>query len=105
MDTILKLRKGEDQGDLSNRIRVHGDTFNPRAKKIAELCSWEINVFEPVLTCPLSVAEINVFKEKPMVVPHRPVHGQSMERAVKEVTRACESVFGEEARDGFIRAG
>ena len=33
------------------------------------------------------------------------VHGQSMERSVKEVTRACESVFGEEARDGFIRAG
>ena len=32
---------------------------------------------------PLSVGEINVFKEKPMVVPHRPVHGQSMERAVK----------------------
>ena len=105
VDTILKLRKGEDQGDLSNRIRVHGDTFNPSAKKLAELCSWESNVFEPVLTCPLSVAEINVFKEKPMVVPHRPVHGQSMERAVKEVTRACESVFGEEARDGFIRAG
>ena len=43
--------------------------------------------------------------DKPMVVPHRPVHGQSMERAVKEVTRDCESVFCEEARDGFIRAG
>ena len=24
---------------------------------------------------------------------------------VKQVTRACESVFAEEARDGFIRAG
>ena len=28
-----------------------------------------------------------------------------MERAVKEVTKACESVYGEQARDGFIRAG
>ena len=28
-----------------------------------------------------------------------------MERAVKEVTRACENVYGEAARDGFIRAG
>ena len=42
---------------------------------------------------------------RPMVVPYRPVHGQSMERAVKQVTRACESVFGAENRDGFIRAG
>ena len=40
-----------------------------------------------------------------MVVPYRPVHGQSMERAVKEVTRACAAVFSEQARDGFIRAG
>ena len=40
-----------------------------------------------------------------MSVPYRPVHGQCMERAVKQVTRACESVFGAEARDGFIRAG
>jgi hypothetical protein len=102
---IIKLRKGDDRGDLSNRVRVHRDSFNPNAKKLAELCSWDTNVFEPVLTCPLTVAEIKEFMDKPMVVPHRPVHGQSMERAVKEVTRACESVFGEEARDGFIRAG
>ena len=102
---IIKLRKGEDRGDLSNRVRAHKDSFNPNAKKLAELCSWDTNVFEPVLTCPLTVAEIKEFMDKPMVVPHRPVHGQSMERAVKEVTRACESVFGLEARDGFIRAG
>ena len=40
-----------------------------------------------------------------MVIPYIPAHGQSMERAVKEVNRACTSLYGEVARDGFIRAG
>ena len=57
------------------------------------------------MTCPLSLEEIKEFRITPMVVPYRPVHGQSMERVVKEVTRACETVYGEDARDGFIRAG
>lgn len=105
VEIIIKLREGSDTGDLSIRSRVHGEAFNPEAKKLTELCSWETNVFEPVLTCPLTLKDIKGFIEKPMVVPYRPVHGQSMERAVKEVTRACESVFGEQARDGFIRAG
>ena len=105
VEMIIKLREGSDTGDLSIRSRVHGETFNPEAKKLTELCSWKTNVFEPVLTCPLTLKDIMGFVEKPMVVPYRPVHGQSMERAVKEVTRACESVYGEQARDGFIRAG
>ena len=63
--------------------------FNNSAEKLVELCSWDSNVYEPVLTCSMTVAEIKEFKERPMVVPYRPVHGQSIERAVKEVTRAC----------------
>ena len=102
---ILKLRGGREKGDLSNRSRVHSETFNPNAKTVSELCSWDSNVHEPVYTCELSLSEIKEFLEAPMVMPYRPVHGQSMERAVKEVTRACEAVYGEAARDGFIRAG
>ena len=102
---IIKIRNGKDQGDLSNRPRVHAETFNPEAKKLTELCSWESNVYEPVFTCSLTQDQIKEFEMRPMVVPYRPVHGQSMERAVKQVTRACESVFGAESRDGFIRAG
>ena len=105
VDTIIKLRGEEKLGDLINRIRVHGDTFNPDATKLVELCSWDSNVFEPVLTCSLTMDDLKLFLVKPMVVPYRPVHGQSMERAVKEVTRACATVYGEEARDRFIRAG
>ena len=104
VDMIVKLRKGNDQGDLGNRARIHIDFFNNSAEKLVELCSWDSNVYEPVLTCYMTVAEIKEFKERPMVVPYRPLHGQSIERAVKEVNRACEAVIGVEARDGFIRA-
>ena len=31
--------------------------------------------------------------------------GKYKEEVVNKVTRACESVYGQEARDGFIRAG
>ena len=103
VDIILKVRNGAEKGDLSTRKRVHGDTFNPNARELVQLCSWDSNVFEPVLTCTLSLDEIKEFRITPMTVPYRP--GQSMERVVKEVTRACETVYGEQARDGFIRAG
>ena len=38
-----------------------------------------------------------------MQPPYFCCHTQGIERAVKEVTTAAESVFGEERRDGFIR--
>ena len=39
-----------------------------------------------------------------MSVPTMPVHGQSVERCVKEVSAASQAVYGYERRDGFIRA-
>ena len=71
---------------------------------MSELISWESNVYEPVLTCSLSKTQINTFRDNPMNVPDFPVHGQSIERVVKEVTRASQQVYGAEKRDGFIRA-
>jgi hypothetical protein len=106
VERICSLRQGNDQGDLSYRVRVHSKSFNPKATKLTELCAWDKDiVHEPVLTCSLTLEDIKKFSDTPMVVPYRPGHGQSMERAVKQVTRACEAVFGAEARDGFIRAG
>ena len=106
VERICSLRQGNDQGDLSYRVRVHRKSFNPKATKLTELCAWGKDiVHEPVLTCYLTLEDIKKFSDTPMVVPYRPGHGQSMETAVKQVTRACEAVFGAEARDGFIRAG
>ena len=59
-------------------------------------------MFESVLTCPLSLEKIKEFRITTLVVPNWPIHGQSMERVVKEV---CETVYGDKARDGFKRAG
>ena len=41
---------------------------------------------------------------KKLVVDKYPCHGQSIDRIVKQVTIAAKNVFGQEARDGYIRA-
>ena len=58
VEKIIKIRNGKDKGDLSNRPRVHLKTFNPKAKKLIELCSWDSNVFENVFSCSLTLNEI-----------------------------------------------
>ena len=58
---------------------------------------------EPVLTCDLTKAELEQFRDTPMDVPYYPLHTQGIERAVKEVTGASEAVYGFERREGFIR--
>ena len=48
--------------------------------------------------------ELLNLKLAPMEVAIFPVHGQAIERCVKEVTQASASVFGQESREGFIKA-
>ena len=43
-------------------------------------------------------------EDNAMEVINFPVHGQSIEICVKEVTRASKAVYGEETRDGFVKA-
>ena len=64
----------------------------------------EDEITEPILTLELSEDQIKELVTAPMIVPDLPVHGQSMERCVKEVTAAAEAVYGYDRRDGFIRA-
>ena len=101
---VLELRGDSEIGDNSVRSRVHAAYFNKDATKLTDLTSWNENVFEPVLTCCLTPDSIREFLDRPMEVSYMPVHGQSMERLVKQVTVACSSVFGYDARDRFLRA-
>ena len=39
-----------------------------------------------------------------MVVDNFSIHGQAIGRCVKEITNASATVFGQESRDGFIKA-
>ena len=66
------------------------------------MISWK-GANKPVLTCDLTKAELEQFRDTPMDVPYYPLHTQGIERAVKEVTEASEAVYGFELRDGFIR--
>ena len=88
--------------------RLHPRRINPAphsATRRQDLCAWDANVHEPRSTCTLTKEKVSKFIDEPMQVRYRPVHGQSMERCVKQVTRACENVFGASARGGLIEAG
>ena len=47
--------------------------------------------------------KIHSFINEPLHVPAFACHTQPVERAIKLVTEAASSVFGVEARDGYIR--
>ena len=85
---ILELRDGNDIGDLSVRPRKT-PTINTDAITLLDLIEWTSDVFEPPLTCKLTVVEIKEFIEKPMEVPD----WSSIERIVKQVTEASMAVY------------
>ena len=99
---IRDIRDGQDKGDTSVRFRKH-PILNMQAATLADLINWE-DAHEPVLTCDIPSDELQQFIETPMEVPSFPVHGQSIERCVKEVTAAAMHVYGSDRRDGYIRA-
>ena len=101
---IIKLRQGRAQGDTSVRpFRVVNIRMD--ATDLYGLIDWDNEqIYEPLLTCHYTQNELmNVIKDK-MTVPDFPVHGQSIERCEQMVTRASAMVYGEERRDGFIKA-
>ena len=48
--------------------------------------------------------EIKAISDVALRVPDYPNHTQSVERCVKIVTDTSKAVYGQEARDGYIRA-
>jgi hypothetical protein len=105
VEKILEVRQLGDV-NLAETVRTRSKiSLNSKASTLKELIIWKENeISEPVLTLDLTEEQIRSFENSPMPVPYIPVHGQSMERCVKEVTAAAEAVFGYERRDGFIRA-
>ena len=103
IETILNLRGEESFGDTSLRVRKN-PTLNIDAKKLVELIEWSSDVHEPLLTCSMSKENLLELETVPMEVMDFPVHAQSIERCVKEVTRASAIVYGEDRRDGYIKA-
>lgn len=99
---ILKLRGERKSGMTQPRPRKL-PVLNTEATTLEGLIEWN-EAHEPVLTCSLSRQDIEDFKDKPMEVPYFCGHTQPIERVIKQVTAACSAVFGEDRRDGWIRA-
>ena len=100
---LEELRAGSDVGDNSVRD-FHVPKINWETKNITDLINWD-EVLEPSVTCKMTREEIVQCLDKKLEIPHYPCHGQSIERCVKQVTIAASQVYGEDARDGYIRAG
>ena len=103
IETILKIRGSSEFGCMSTRSHRTPE-INVKATSPSNLIFWDkIDCYEPVFTCKLSKEEIRNFKDSPMNVPYFPIHSQSTERAVQIVSKAAQTVFGYEKRDGFVR--
>lgn len=99
---ILKMRGRQDSGKTQPRKRKLPE-LREEATSLQDLIKWD-GAQEPLLTCGLTREEIKGFRETPMEVPYYCGHTQPIERAVKEVTAASSAVYGEERRDGWVRA-
>ena len=79
--------------------------INSDASTLEDLIDWSgDDIHEPIFTCNIPNGDLLKFVDNKMTVPKFSVHGQSIERCVQAVTRACASVFGDDRRDGFILA-
>ena len=103
VDRILCLRGGADHGDDQLRLyEVPEIQFNARSFDM--MIDWKKEmIYEPVVTVKMK-AELLSLKDTPLSLPHYPSNTQSVERLVKQTTRAASLVAGHEARDGFLRA-
>ena len=101
---ILDLRAGSHGGSQLREF-VPPKTLNFDATSITELIDWnQETITEPPLTFKLSLQDLIEVEEKKLTIKPYKVHTQSVERAVKLVTQASISVYGPEARDGFVKA-
>ena len=104
VQTILNLRAGSDSGRKLREF-IPPKSLNFEATQITELIDWDQEkITEPPLTYKLSNHELIEVMTSKLEIKSYKVHTQSVERAVKLVTQASISVYGPEARDGYVKA-
>ena len=100
---ILQTRKEASRKNVVRVFRV--PSLNYDADDWTDVIKWdEADICEPPLTYKLSNEEISNFEEEPFKVPKYPLHTQSVESCIRLVAEAARSLYGLEARDGFVRA-
>ena len=101
---VLQLRGDHDKGDNSPR-KFLKPQLKFEAVTYPDMIDWKLEkIYEPVLTTNLTRAEIKCIVNTPLVVPSYPAHTQSVERLVKQTSRASASVAGYNSRDGLLRS-
>lgn len=106
---VLKTKEVPVKGKNVRNFLV--PKINFESNEYYELINWS----ETKLTCPPllasfssdTIAQLIIHKEKPKLninLADIPCHTQAVERCVKLVTEAASKVYGNERRDGFIRA-
>ena len=102
VEKILSLRGDSDFGDDQPRLyEVPQLKFN--ANCYTDMIDWkQEKIYEPVLTVKMSKEELLALKDSPLNLPRYPSNTQSVERLVKQTSRAASSVAGFDARDRFL---
>ena len=103
---ILKIRKDNVFGDSSVRA-FHVPTINWNCENLYDLIDWSDVKYEPIMTCELSRNDLQdiIDGESPVNISiTAPCHTQSCERAVKEVTKACDKFSSHSKRHYSILA-
>ena len=104
VDRIVGIREGSEAGDTSVRVfKIPELIFD--SSQYYNMIDWDKeDIFEPILTCNLSLAELESIKVDPLSLPKYPNHAQACERQVKQTSIAAMQVAGYSSRDGYIRA-
>lgn len=99
---ILQARRQSADNKTVRIFRVPNLNFD--ATDWDDIINWsDAEIHEPPLTRAFAEAEITAIIDNPLSIPSYPLHTQGVERYIKLVTDASATVFGEEARDGYIR--
>jgi hypothetical protein len=104
VDVIIKLRGTQELGDDQPRKFIIPE-LKFDASSYSEMIDWKKEaLYEPAITTSLTATELRDLKSAPLMLPRYPAHTQSVERLVKQTSRAAAHVAGYAARDGFLRA-
>ena len=101
VDKIIKIREGE-KPNIVRCFRVPKLNFD--AVNIEQLINWDEEIFEPPILNNFNESQLQLLRSEKLNLCLYPCHTQSVERCIKIITDASNTVYGFEARDGFIKS-
>ena len=105
---LRRILKARDQPKRKGVRQFTVQPINFDCKDYTAMIDWSmVSVTEPPVTMSISDDDLREFIREPttpvVTFDRYPCHTQAVERCIKVVTEASQSVCGENRRDGFIR--